>query len=70
MRQSRAYVEERRLEGEKELKLKGAARISLDVLHFKQDQPRVLNLKHVDYLKECFKKKGGRRLQICSTCNN
>ncbi|KFY30386.1 hypothetical protein V493_01953 [Pseudogymnoascus sp. VKM F-4281 (FW-2241)] len=64
MRQSRAYVEVRRLEGEKELKLKGAARISLDVLHFKQDQPRVLNLKHVGYLKECFKKKGGRRLQI------
>lgn len=64
MRQSRAQIEERRLEGERELKFKGTARISLDVLHFKQDQPRELNSKHVEYLKECFQKEGCRRLQL------
>ncbi|KFY68421.1 hypothetical protein V496_01043 [Pseudogymnoascus sp. VKM F-4515 (FW-2607)] len=50
---------------EKRLKFKGTAKISLDVLYFKQNQPRQLNLKHVEYLKECFQTEGCHRLPLC-----
>lgn len=65
MRQSRAQREERRLEGERALKFKGTARISLDVLYFRRDQSRELNPKQVGRLKECFQKEGCHRLQVC-----
>ncbi|OBT55954.1 hypothetical protein VE04_03627 [Pseudogymnoascus sp. 24MN13] len=58
-------VDDQRLEGEKRLKFKGTAKISLDVLYFKQNQPRQLNLKHVEYLKECFQNEGCHRLPLC-----
>ncbi|KAL5354472.1 hypothetical protein ACLOAV_000561 [Pseudogymnoascus australis] len=64
MQQSRTQVEDSRLEGERRLKYKGTARISLDVLHFKWNQPRELNSRHVEDLKERFRKEGCRRLPV------
>jgi hypothetical protein len=66
MQQSRAaQADDHRLEGEKRLKFMGTAKISLDVLYFQQNQPRQLNLKHVEYLKECFQNEGCHRLPLC-----
>lgn len=64
MQQSRTQVEDLRLEGERRLKYKGTARINLDVLHFKWNQPRELNSRHVENLKERFRKEGCRRLPV------
>jgi hypothetical protein len=66
MQQSQVQIEDSRLEGERRLKYKGTARISLDVLYFRQDQPRESNKRHVDFLVDCFQKEGCHRLPFCN----
>jgi hypothetical protein len=60
MRQALAQAEDSRLEKERRLKYQGTAR--LEVLYFRWDQPRELDLKHVEHLVECFRKDTCRRL--------
>jgi len=62
MRQALAQAEDSRLENERRLKYQGTAQVRLEVLHFPWDQPRELDLKHVRYLKECFRNDSCRRL--------
>ncbi|KFY78644.1 hypothetical protein V499_02247 [Pseudogymnoascus sp. VKM F-103] len=52
------------LEEERQLKFKGTARISLDVLLFRQDQPREYSKKQADFLVDCFQKEGCHRAPL------
>lgn len=54
------------LEEERRLKYKGTARISLDVLFFRQDQPRESSKRQADFLVDCFQKEGCHRLPLCN----
>ena len=54
MQQSRAQIEDARLEGERRLKYKGTTRINLAVLGFPQSQTRKSNKKRVEFLVGCF----------------
>jgi hypothetical protein len=62
MSQSRQEVTEPALEAERRLKYQGTARISLDVLHFRRNQSRELDSKHVKFLNRCFRNEGCQRL--------
>jgi hypothetical protein len=62
MRQALAQAEDLRLEKERRLKYQGTAQVRLEVLSFRWDQPRELDLKHVGHLVECFRKDTCRRL--------
>jgi hypothetical protein len=64
MRQSRVQAEDSRLEAEMRLKFQGTARVSLDVLHFQWNQPRELDTKNIEFLKECFRKEGCRPQEV------
>ena len=64
MRQSRAQVEDQRFEAERSLKYRGAARVSLDALQFRNDQRRELDMEHVETLKKQFRVEGCRRENI------
>ncbi|KFX95974.1 hypothetical protein V490_03610 [Pseudogymnoascus sp. VKM F-3557] len=66
MQQSQVQNEDSVLEGERRLKYKGTARISLDVLFFRQDQPREPNKRQADFLVDCFRKEGCHRLPFCN----
>ncbi|KFY64740.1 hypothetical protein V496_03055 [Pseudogymnoascus sp. VKM F-4515 (FW-2607)] len=66
MQQSQVQNEDSLLEGERRLKYKGTARISLDVLFFRQDQPRESNKRQADFLVDCFRKEGCHRLPFCN----
>ena len=63
MRRSRAHLEDSKLEAEARRTYRGSARISLDVLYFQRNEHRDLDSKHIDYLKDCFKKDKCRRLE-------
>lgn len=62
MDQSQAQIEDTRLEGERRLKYKGTACISLDVLYFRWDQLCKADKKHIQKLERCFEKEGCHRL--------
>ncbi|OBT79449.1 hypothetical protein VF21_02102 [Pseudogymnoascus sp. 05NY08] len=66
MQQSRAQNEDSMLEEERRLKYKGTARISLDVLFFRQDQPREYSQRQADFLVDCFQKEGCHRVPLCN----
>ncbi|ELR07358.1 hypothetical protein GMDG_08373 [Pseudogymnoascus destructans 20631-21] len=66
MQQSRAQNEDSMLEEERRLKYKGTARISLDVLFFRQDQPREYSQRQADFLMDCFQKEGCHRVPLCN----
>ncbi|KAG9228681.1 hypothetical protein BJ875DRAFT_229273 [Amylocarpus encephaloides] len=66
IQQSQAQNEDSVLEGERRLKYKGTARIGLDVLFFRQDQPRESNKRQADFLVDCFRKEGCHRLPFCN----
>nr|KAK5449229.1 hypothetical protein LTR18_002318 [Exophiala xenobiotica] len=61
MRQSRTRVEDERLERERQLKYRGTARISLDVLQFVVDDDRPLDVKNVQRLVKIYQREGCRR---------
>jgi len=63
MRQTRYQKEELRLEAEKRVKYKGTARIKLEWLHFRWNEPRELDSKNVERLKSNFRR-DCRRLDI------
>lgn len=63
MRQTRSQEEEVRLEAEKRVKYQGTARIRLEWLHFRWNEPRELDVKNVERLKSNFRK-DCRRLDI------
>jgi hypothetical protein len=64
MRQAQVEQEDIRLEAERQIKYRGTARIKLELLYFRRDESRELDKRHVEYLKQCFKKEG------CRTCCN
>ncbi|OBT50791.1 hypothetical protein VE04_09038 [Pseudogymnoascus sp. 24MN13] len=66
MQQSQAQNEDSVLEGERRLKYKGTARIGLDVLFFRQDQPRKSSKRQAEFLVDCFRKEGCHRLPFCN----
>ncbi|KAL9132054.1 MAG: hypothetical protein Q9217_000182 [Psora testacea] len=63
MQQTQALEKESRLEKEKIIKYKGTARIRLKWLHFRRNEPRELDDKHVQDLKSRFQK-DCRRLDV------
>ena len=60
MRQSQ---QELRLQAERYIKYRGTARVRLEYLHFEWDEPRELNRKNVERLKEIFRIENVRRLE-------
>jgi hypothetical protein len=66
MQQSRAQNEDSMVEEERRLKYKGTARISLDVIFFRQDQPREYSQRQADFLVDCFQKEGCHRVPLCN----
>ena len=63
MRRSRFSEQELRLEAERCVKYRGTARVRLEVLHFQWNEPRELNRKNVERLKEIFRIENVRRLE-------
>lgn len=53
---SRFADREERLAAEGREKYRGTARIKLEVLHFRRNEPRELDQENLERLKECFKK--------------
>jgi hypothetical protein len=64
MRQSRAQAEDHKFEAERNLRYCGSARVSLDVIHFRDDQLRELDEKHVESLIRQFRVEGCRRENV------
>ena len=61
MRPSRRQADNARFERERRGKYRGAARITLDVLHFSEKQSTTLDQENVEYLKEVFRREHCRR---------
>jgi hypothetical protein len=61
MRQKRAQQEDARIESERRLKFRGAARISLDPLQLSNEEYEELDWENVQRLKDAYQEEGCRR---------
>ncbi|KAL6242584.1 hypothetical protein RBB50_010230 [Rhinocladiella similis] len=63
MRHSRLAAQELRLHAERVIQYRGTARVRLENLHFEWNEPRELNRKNVERLKEIFRTENVHRLE-------